>query len=108
MNSVNIPIDTSQPNPNQTEFDNLYLVCDAHAHNCAHINPKKETCLLAKVICLQKLLLYISCRPDIHWVSVLQDMNGIIHPCFHPEDRVSIVEQHLHMALTALAHSYGK
>ena len=69
VNGVEVPVDFSQPNPNGMEFDNLYLV-------------RPISCQCCNMFCLQSIYRWLT-------ICAVQDMNGIIHPCFHPEDRVS-------------------
>lgn len=88
VNGVNIPIDTSQPNPNQTEFDNLYLVSRSSLTCWWRFSWVVQCSFVLKAVEQHKTLIsHGSLVPHLHWL--VQDMNGIIHPCFHPEDRVS-------------------
>ena len=76
VGGVEVPVDTSKPNPNGREFDNLYLVRVDSADACSLLPLP-----FWGIFNVQKHLLTFA-QPE-------QDMNGIIHPCFHPEDKVS-------------------
>lgn len=76
VDGVEVPVDFSQPNPNGMEFDNLYLV---------RVLGNALLTMCCWLTHFPTMLLTLSC---------VQDMNGIIHPCFHPEDRVGVLLFH--------------
>lgn len=54
-----IPVDCTGPNPNGTEFDNLYLDMNGIIHPCTHGNNNDEIIVLDETAMFKKIFGYV-------------------------------------------------
>ena len=83
---MEIPVDFSQPNPNGLEYDNLYLVSGRFLMDRLYCHRILEGTVLNVLPKVSADFVLDNGFNSCMCISVccVQDMNGIIHPCFHP------------------------